>query len=243
MNQPEDHPRYSISVAAELVGMHPQTLRMYEARAWWRREGHPAGRAATRIPTCSDCADRSADVRARAQPDRRVARARLGGDRRAAAPAAARAAGPARPRGAPRVRRGGGRAPQLPPRPRAVQPPQTPITMDLTKLRVKTKEAALGLPEADCQGAGGIRLRTGRRHCPRKSRADAGTPAGGADRPGGRRSAAHAREGGREPGRRARAARGAAGRSAPHSGGERAASRPAARCDRRSRAPSPRPRA
>lgn len=27
-----DHPRYSISVAAELVGMHPQTLRIYEAR-------------------------------------------------------------------------------------------------------------------------------------------------------------------------------------------------------------------
>ena len=26
------HPRYMISVAAELVGMHPQTLRMYEAR-------------------------------------------------------------------------------------------------------------------------------------------------------------------------------------------------------------------
>lgn len=27
-----DRPRYMISVAAELVGMHPQTLRMYEAR-------------------------------------------------------------------------------------------------------------------------------------------------------------------------------------------------------------------
>ena len=27
-----DHPRYPISVAAELLGMHPQTLRMYEAR-------------------------------------------------------------------------------------------------------------------------------------------------------------------------------------------------------------------
>ena len=26
------HPRYMISVAAELVGMHPQTLRMYETR-------------------------------------------------------------------------------------------------------------------------------------------------------------------------------------------------------------------
>ena len=28
----DDHPRYSISVAAELTGLHPQTLRMYEAR-------------------------------------------------------------------------------------------------------------------------------------------------------------------------------------------------------------------
>jgi MerR family transcriptional regulator, heat shock protein HspR len=27
-----DRPRYMISVAAELVGMHPQTLRLYEAR-------------------------------------------------------------------------------------------------------------------------------------------------------------------------------------------------------------------
>jgi MerR family transcriptional regulator/heat shock protein HspR len=27
-----DHPRYMISVAAELVGMHPQTLRIYESR-------------------------------------------------------------------------------------------------------------------------------------------------------------------------------------------------------------------
>lgn len=28
----DDRPRYMISVAAEIVGMHPQTLRMYEAR-------------------------------------------------------------------------------------------------------------------------------------------------------------------------------------------------------------------
>jgi MerR family transcriptional regulator, heat shock protein HspR len=32
MNRPSDHPRYSISVAAELAGMHPQTLRIYESR-------------------------------------------------------------------------------------------------------------------------------------------------------------------------------------------------------------------
>jgi MerR family transcriptional regulator/heat shock protein HspR len=28
----EDRPRYMISIAAEIVGMHPQTLRMYEAK-------------------------------------------------------------------------------------------------------------------------------------------------------------------------------------------------------------------
>src|SRR6186997_3476742 len=28
----QERPRYMISVAAELVGMHPQTLRMYEAK-------------------------------------------------------------------------------------------------------------------------------------------------------------------------------------------------------------------
>ena len=39
---PETHPRYSISVAAELVGMHQQTLRMYEAKGLVRsRLGDP----------------------------------------------------------------------------------------------------------------------------------------------------------------------------------------------------------
>jgi MerR family transcriptional regulator, heat shock protein HspR len=28
----DERPRYTISVAAELIGMHPQTLRMYETR-------------------------------------------------------------------------------------------------------------------------------------------------------------------------------------------------------------------
>ena len=31
-SQMQSRPRYMISVAAELVGMHPQTLRMYEGR-------------------------------------------------------------------------------------------------------------------------------------------------------------------------------------------------------------------
>ena len=37
----DHHPRYMISVAAELVGMHPQTLRMYEAKGLVRPKRTP----------------------------------------------------------------------------------------------------------------------------------------------------------------------------------------------------------
>ena len=36
-----DHPRYMISIAAELVGMHPQTLRMYETKGLVRPQRTP----------------------------------------------------------------------------------------------------------------------------------------------------------------------------------------------------------
>ncbi|HEU4450088.1 MAG TPA: helix-turn-helix transcriptional regulator [Gaiellaceae bacterium] len=39
--QTEDRPRYMISVAAELVGMHPQTLRVYEAKGLVRPRRTP----------------------------------------------------------------------------------------------------------------------------------------------------------------------------------------------------------
>jgi MerR family transcriptional regulator, heat shock protein HspR len=39
----DDRPRYTISVAAELTGMHPQTLRMYEARGLVRPRRTPGG--------------------------------------------------------------------------------------------------------------------------------------------------------------------------------------------------------
>ncbi len=39
----DSHPRYMISVAAELVGMHPQTLRMYETRRLVRPSRTPGG--------------------------------------------------------------------------------------------------------------------------------------------------------------------------------------------------------
>jgi MerR family transcriptional regulator, heat shock protein HspR len=38
-----DRPRYMISVAADLVGMHPQTLRMYENRGLVRPARTPGG--------------------------------------------------------------------------------------------------------------------------------------------------------------------------------------------------------
>jgi MerR family transcriptional regulator, heat shock protein HspR len=38
-----DGPRYMISVAAELVGMHPQTLRIYEAKGLVRPKRTPGG--------------------------------------------------------------------------------------------------------------------------------------------------------------------------------------------------------
>jgi MerR family transcriptional regulator, heat shock protein HspR len=38
-----DRPIYMISIAAELVGMHPQTLRMYEAKGLVRPQRTPGG--------------------------------------------------------------------------------------------------------------------------------------------------------------------------------------------------------
>ncbi len=46
-----DRPRYMISIAAELVGMHPQTLRLYEARGLVRPGRTPGG---TRLYSESD---------------------------------------------------------------------------------------------------------------------------------------------------------------------------------------------
>ena len=39
----DDRPRYMISVAADLVGMHPQTLRIYESRGLVRPGRTPGG--------------------------------------------------------------------------------------------------------------------------------------------------------------------------------------------------------
>ena len=48
-----DRPRYMISVAADLVGMHPQTLRLYEAKGLVRPARTPGG---TRLYSDDDVA-------------------------------------------------------------------------------------------------------------------------------------------------------------------------------------------
>ena len=49
----QERPRYMISVAAELVGMHPQTLRIYETRGSCGRGAPRETPASTRRPTSS----------------------------------------------------------------------------------------------------------------------------------------------------------------------------------------------
>ena len=49
-------PVYVISVAAELTGLHPQTLRQYDRRGWCHRDGPVVVVGATRCVTSSCCA-------------------------------------------------------------------------------------------------------------------------------------------------------------------------------------------
>jgi len=51
-----ERPRYMISVAAELVGMHPQTLRIYENKGLVRPGRTPAGRGSTPSATSTGSA-------------------------------------------------------------------------------------------------------------------------------------------------------------------------------------------
>ena len=66
-----DRPRYMISVAAELAGLHPQTMRMYENRGLVRPARTPGG---TRLYSENDVerlqADPAPDDRARASTSR-----------------------------------------------------------------------------------------------------------------------------------------------------------------------------
>ena len=69
-----ERPRYMISVAADLVGMHPQTLRMYEAKGLIAPGRTPGG---TRLYSDLDlerleeAGDSRRRLRAREGPERR----------------------------------------------------------------------------------------------------------------------------------------------------------------------------
>jgi DNA-binding transcriptional MerR regulator len=52
----DDRPRYMISVAADLVGMHPQTLRIYESKGLIRPKRTAGTRACTPRRTSTGCA-------------------------------------------------------------------------------------------------------------------------------------------------------------------------------------------
>ena len=146
-----NHPLYMISVAAELVGMHPQTLRMYEAKGLVRPQRTPGN---TRLYSEADLAQlrliQTLKVRARDQPGRR-------GDR---ASARGRASQGSKAPGAPRApdARRGPQCPQaLPPRPRALPRQRNAARqkgeMDFNKLTLKTQEAvAASMDQALRQG-------------------------------------------------------------------------------------------
>ena len=253
----DGRPRYMISVAAELVGMHPQTLRIYEQKGLVRpkrtagntRLYSDAGRRAA-------AADPAAHDRDRPQPGRRRAGAAPRG--RAAAAAAA-----ARPDGA-RDARGGRRgAPAVPPRPRRLPPAAAARTAAVEApgrrsggagpchRRSTEVRRSDGFQQADDQEPGGRRRRAGARAPPRQPRDLSRAPAARAARPGAlrrlagpscrRRAAAR---------RRARRASGAANNQPQSSNALRAGARrrrPRARAARGrlrlERAPVPRARA
>ena len=81
--RPNRRALYVISVAAELAGVHPQTLRIYERKGLLEPARTAAAAAATATPTSSSCgASRSSPTRA--EPGRRAADPRARG--RAGAP-------------------------------------------------------------------------------------------------------------------------------------------------------------
>ena len=184
--QDYERPRYMISVAAELVGMHPQTLRIYESKGLVRPGPHARRDAALlRARPRPAAADPAADDRARAQPRRRRARDRARGRDREDA----RALRPARAGDA----RGD----------RARCTASTGATSWSTASRADSRQGGSsdGLQQADDQVAGGGRRRAGARAPPRQPRALPRAPAARAARPG---AAARARRVGRRAARRGR---------------------------------------
>ena len=172
-----ERPRYMISIAAELVGMHPQTLRVYEQKGLVRpRRTAGNTRLYSESRRGAAAADPAADDRARAQPRRRRARAAPGG----------RAQARARPDRA-------ARAPACATRSRTST---RQYRRDLVLYRQPEfpgndpEKGAHGLPEADPEEPGGRRRSAGAGAPGRQPRDPPRAPAARAPRSG---AAAHAR--------------------------------------------------
>ena len=139
---PDSRPRYSISVAAELTGLHQQTLRVYEARGLVRPRRTPGG---TRRYSEADLAR----LRKISGLTGELGMNLAGGDpgpRARGHGCPARCPGGGSPEAARRRRAahadgGGPRPPKLPPRARSLSTPDPPGDMDFTKLTVKAQEA------------------------------------------------------------------------------------------------------
>ena len=156
--------------------MHPQTLRVYEARGWCGPGGRRAAPAATPTPTSSACA-RSAALTgelgmnlagATRVLDLEDAMARLDAARwppcsSQLAAAARRACGAS----VARVHRS--------------------YRRELVRYQPPTPTGRMDFHETDHQGPGGLRIRPGRRDHPRQPRAHPRPPAARAARPGGER--------------------------------------------------------
>ena len=93
----QERPRYMISVAAELVGMHPQTLRIYESKGLVRPKRTPGD---TRLYSEDDL-ERLRLIQRLTTGKRRPRRCRYGHPPRGRAREGARAARAARARAAP----------------------------------------------------------------------------------------------------------------------------------------------
>ena len=169
-----DRPRYMISVAADLVGMHPQTLRLYEAKGLVRPGSHARRHAPLlRLGRRAAAAHPAADDRARPQPRRRRARA----------PAPGRAQSTASSHGAARARAAGGDrlgAPLLQAGGRALP----------SRAACRRRGDDMDFNRADAQEPGGRRRRAGARAPDGQSGAHARPPHDRAPRPG---AAANAR--------------------------------------------------
>ena len=171
MRAADDHPRYSISVAAELAGMHPQTLRGYETKGLVRPRRTPGGtrRYSDRdVERLHKIAMLTGDLGMNLAGATRVLDLEDAMEQMAAEMAALRS--------------------QLTAASEELRRELTACTAATaaTSSSINTRNFRChGLLEADNQGPGGLLIRSGRRDHARQPRAHPRPPAARAARPGG----------------------------------------------------------